>query len=67
MKDVTELLAVHEHVLAVGVQVAQAAGPSSRGVPLVDAELLVLSHRHSVFDVHVRGRELRLLVVERRS
>mmetsp|Transcript_5701 Transcript_5701/g.23522 ORF Transcript_5701/g.23522 Transcript_5701/m.23522 type:complete len:1185 (+) Transcript_5701:1625-5179(+) len=63
-EDVAELLAVHEEVLAVGVEVAGGRAPVLVKVLLVDAELLVLLDGHLVLDVHVGRGELGLLVVE---
>ena len=65
-KDVTKLLAVHKHVLAVGVQIPRRQAPIFVEFRFVVAQLLVLSHRHSVFGVQVRRLELRFLVVQDR-
>ena len=63
-EDVAELLAVHEQVLAVRVEVPGRGAPVLVQVLLVQAELLVLLDGHLVLDVEVGRRELGLLVVE---
>mmetsp|Transcript_27247 Transcript_27247/g.59503 ORF Transcript_27247/g.59503 Transcript_27247/m.59503 type:complete len:1448 (-) Transcript_27247:88-4431(-) len=65
-EHVAVALAVHQHALAVRVQVAGGRAPVLVEVGLVVAQLLVLLHRHLVLDVQLRGVELGLLVVEHR-
>mmetsp|Transcript_5652 Transcript_5652/g.13464 ORF Transcript_5652/g.13464 Transcript_5652/m.13464 type:complete len:248 (-) Transcript_5652:1582-2325(-) len=63
-EDITELLAEHQHVLPVRVQIARCLAPGLLEVSVVRGELLVLVDGHAVGDIERWRVVLGLLVVE---